>query len=261
MSDARYDVVFSGKLVEGAAEDQVKANVAKLFKVEVAKIERLFTGSPVMIKKGVDEQTARKYLVAMKKAGAICEVKGLQPAAPAEAKAAAPEQAAVSATAAATPPPATESIAPKPVNPFLTDSDASDGRSETEIAAGEGGVTKYVIKEPPKDLGELGSASLDAPGTVLVEHQDIPPPQVDTSSLSMDAPGATLVEHEDVPEPQVDISSLSMDEPGATLVEHEDTEELEVDISDLSMDEPGVIIVEHKEEEEPQIDTSELSLS
>jgi hypothetical protein len=41
MSETRYDVVFSGKLVEGAAVDQVKANVARLFKVEVAKVERL----------------------------------------------------------------------------------------------------------------------------------------------------------------------------------------------------------------------------
>ena len=268
MSEASYDVIFSGKLVEGAAEDQVKANVAKLFKVEVAKIERLFTGSPVILKKGVDEQSAKKYLLAMRQAGAICEVKGLQQEAPAPAKAEPPAQPAPAAEPAAPKPPnpflSEDNAAPatpRPANPFLAESETPSGKSEAEIAAGEGGVTKFVIKESPKDLGELVSASIDAPGTVLVEHQDIPPPQVDTSGLSMDAPGATLVEHEDVPEPQVDISGLSMDEPGTTLVEHEDVADLDVDTSELSMDEPGVVIIEHVEEEEPEIDTSKLSLS
>lgn len=242
MSDKRYDVIFSGKLGEGAAVDQVKANVARLFKVEVAKVERLFSGSPVVLKKAVDGATAKKYMLAMKKAGAICEARLAKPAAaPAQtaAPAAQPRQKAASAPPAA----------------------AATGKSSAEIAAGEGGETKYVIKAPPAGLGELAGANVDDPGTVLVEHRDIPPPQVDTSGLSMDAPGATLVEHEPVPEPQVDTSGLSMDEPGVTLVAQQEAPELEVDLSGLSMDEPGVTIVEHKEPEKPDIDTSKLSLT
>lgn len=244
MSEAGYDVVFSGQLVEGAALDQVKANVAKLFKVEVARIERLFGGSPVVIKKGVDEATAKKYLIAMKKAGAVCEARDLsaQPAAAAEEPKPAP---------AATP---ESRQAPQP--PV-----SGAGKSEAELAAGEGGETRYVIKQPPADLGELASAGVEEAGAVLVEHRDVPPPEVDTSGLSMDEPGATLVEHEETPPPQVDTGDLSMDEPGATLVEHEESPELEVDVSELSMDEPGVTIVEHEEEEAPEIDTSKLSLS
>jgi len=282
MSDARYDVVFSGRLVEGAPLEQVKANVAKLFKVEVAKIERLFSGKPVVLKKGVDEQTAKKYLVAMQKAGAICEVKGLQQAEPASAQGEPSPQA---AAPAANPEPAVRKPAnpflsddttaadsgtggratfetgePKPTNPFMQEEKTEGGKSEAEIAAGEAGETKYVIKEPPQGFGELGSASLDEPGAVLVQHQETPPPQVDTSGLSMDEPGAELVEHEETPPPQVDTSGLSMDEPGATLAEHEEVPDLDVDISGLDMDEPGVTIVEHEEEEQPDIDTSKLSL-
>ncbi|MEJ2047911.1 MAG: hypothetical protein P8X92_08415 [Dehalococcoidia bacterium] len=238
MSEKRYDVIFSGKLVEGARLEQVKANVAKLFKVEVSKVERLFTGKPVMIKKGVNEETAKKYLIAMKKAGALCEGK-------------------VQGAPASTAKPQAEKAAPKAAAAQAS----GTAKSEAELAAGEGGETKYVIKQPPAGLGELGSASVDEPGAVLVEHQEVPPPQVDTSGLSMDEPGATLVEHEEVPEPQVDTSDLSMDEPGTTLVEPEEEEELNVDLSGLSMDEPGAVIVEHEETEEPEIDTSKLSLS
>ena len=74
MSGNTFAVVFSGKIAAGASADRVKANVAKLFKVEVAKVERLFTGARVAIKKGLDEATAKKYQMALAKAGAICDV-------------------------------------------------------------------------------------------------------------------------------------------------------------------------------------------
>ncbi|MFO7593979.1 MAG: hypothetical protein R6X15_08070 [Pseudomonadota bacterium] len=238
MSERRYDVLFSGQLVEGAALDKVKANVAKLFKVEVAKVEGLFSGNPVAIKKGVNEEVAKKYLIAMKKAGALCKARA---AAPAKAKPAVGKPTAAQQATQRQEPPLSQ--------------------SETGQATADAGEAKYVIKQPPAGLGELSAASLDEPGAVLVEHQEVPPPQVDTGGLSMDEPGATLVEHEETPPPQVDTGDLSMDEPGATLVENEEEPELEVDLSGLSMDEPGATIVEHQEEPEPEIDTSKLSLS
>lgn len=236
MGDKRYDVIFSGRLVEGVVVDQVKANVAKLFKVEVAKVERLFGGTPSVLKKGVDEPTAKKYLLAMKKAGAICEARVVS-SAPAHA--------------------GQDTESPKPAVPPATDV----GKSSAEIAAGEGGATRYVIKEPPAGLGELSAVSVDEPGTVLTEHREVPPPQLDTSGLSMDEPGATLVEHEPVAAPELDTGELSMDEPGVTLVEQQEAPELEVDTGDLSMDEPGVTIVEPEKPQKPEIDTSKLSLS
>jgi len=72
MSGNTFEVVFDGKLVEGASVDQVKQNVATLFRVEVAKVERLFSGERVVIKKGIDEAAAKKYQLALLKAGAVC---------------------------------------------------------------------------------------------------------------------------------------------------------------------------------------------
>lgn len=253
MSEARYDVIFSGKLVEGAAVDQVKANVARLFKVEVAKVERLFSGSPVVIKKGVDEATAKRYLLALKKAGAICEAKRLQQsAAPPQAPQGAPDGKQVAAQA--------ESAEAGDPGAIELVSDPNK-MSEAEVAAGEEGATRYVIKSPPASLGELRGTSVDEPGVVLVAPEEAPEPQVDISGIRMDEPGVVLVEPEEVPEPQVDISGLSLDAPGATLVEHEEPPPLEVDISDLTMDEPGVVIVEPEEVEAPDIDTSKLTLT
>ncbi len=254
MSEKKYDVLFTGKLVDGAVEDQVKANVAKLFKTDVAKIQRLFIGMPVMIKKGVDEETALKYMMALKKAGAICEAKE---------QAASAESAAPPPAAASVPPPqpAAAPSQPASVADASTSAPAHTGKSEAEIAAGEDGDMRFVMKEAPKGLGELESASLEAPGATLGVHEEVAPPQIDTSGLSVDESEKDLVEHEEAPPLEVDVSGMSLSEPGVRIVEETEAPELEVDTSGLTLDEPGVTLVEPEEAEEPDIDTSELKLS
>lgn len=241
MSDNNFQVLMSGKLVEGIDVAQVKANVAALFKVDVAKVEKLFSGQPVVIKKGLDEVTAKKYQAALQRAGAHCQVVD------AYAEISKPAQ----APSTGQQDQAHENAVEPPVN---------DETGDDRIPSIDSGLHKYVVKEAPKDLGELGNAQLDEPGTQIVEPQDNPPPTVDISALSMDEPGVTLVESEEAPELEVDLGTLSMDEPGATLVEKEPDPELELDLSQLSMDEPGATLVEKEEEKAPEIDTSKLSL-
>ncbi len=236
MSQNTFEVVFSGKLVEGAAPQKVKANVAALFKVEVAKVERLFSGATVSIKKGVDEVTAKKYQLALYKAGAITRVVN-------RAAAAAAPKAAVAKPAAA------------PQKPAAARKPAATAQSAASV-----GLQKSVVKPAPAGVGELAGAGIDAPGTVLVEHQDIPRPEIDTSGLQIDLPGAELIEHEEVAEPEFDLSGITMGPEGEALGEETPFEPLEVDVSGIDMDEPGVILKEHEEVPKPQIDTSNLSL-
>ena len=70
----RYDIFFRGQIVDNADINQVKANVKALFNATDAKLEQLFSGSPVSIKTDVDEATAMKYKGAMQNAGAIAMV-------------------------------------------------------------------------------------------------------------------------------------------------------------------------------------------
>ena len=240
MSQNSFEVVFSGKLVEGAVLEQVMAKVAALFKVEVAKVERLFSGATVSIKKGVDEPTAKKYQMALHKAGAICQVVNR------------------AATPAAT---KSEPAAPKaaPAAPSREATPQTSSASSSGLAA-ELGMHKSVVKAPPQGLGEFSAADVDAPGTILVEHQEVAVPQIDTEGLSMDQLGVELFEHEEVADPQVDISGLSMGEEGEILGKEEPFEALDVDISAMGMDEPGVTLIEHEEVEEPKIDISKLSM-
>jgi len=66
-----YDIYFAGQLVEEFDEAVVRENLAKLFKVNDVALEKLFSGKPQPIKRGVDKAGAIKYKTAMARAGAI----------------------------------------------------------------------------------------------------------------------------------------------------------------------------------------------
>ncbi|ARN74190.1 hypothetical protein [Oceanicoccus sagamiensis] len=70
-----YSVVVTGKIAEGFELSQVKGNVGKLFKLDDAKVEKLFAGKPVAIRRGVEKGQALKLRAALAKAGAIAAVK------------------------------------------------------------------------------------------------------------------------------------------------------------------------------------------
>ena len=48
-----YAIVFSGKVAEGCSEDEVKAKLAESFGMPHEKVGRIFTGRPVVVKRGL----------------------------------------------------------------------------------------------------------------------------------------------------------------------------------------------------------------
>lgn len=234
MSENSFAIAFSGELVEGADPAQVRKNLAQLFKTSPDQVEKLFSGKRVALKKDLDQQTALKYQAVLKKAGAVTVV--VNTAVPAAAKA---EQSTTQPQPAAAP------------------------KAPAAAAKGESieSVTRAVVKAAPTDMSAFEGVVVDQPGVVLIEHTDIPMPDIDTSELSMAEVGVELVKHEAPVPLQVDTSELSMAEAGVDLVKHEEAAPLQVDTSAMSMAEPGVTLVEPKPVEPPKIDTSRLSLS
>lgn len=208
MSGNLFAVVFSGQLVEGATAARVKANFARLFKVELAKVEPMFGGKPVAIKKGLDEATARKYQQVLRQAGAVCRVVGM--AAPAQRTGVRPAKAAGNGGAAAVP--ASLATAARSTNPPPV---PATGRPRPDVP---------VLK-----------ATLAEPGVLLKEPERVAPLRVDISRLSMGAVGETLVEAKPVPVLRVDISGLSMAEPGVVLKEPEPVKPLDIDTSRIRL--------------------------
>lgn len=74
MSDT-YNVVLTGELVDGFELDQVKGNMGTLFKLNEEKVNGLFSGKPVVLRRSVDKPKALKLRSAVTKAGAKVAIK------------------------------------------------------------------------------------------------------------------------------------------------------------------------------------------
>jgi len=72
MSDKKYSVIFKGDVAAGVQIDDVKQKLAAIFKTDIAKIDRLFSGKRKVIKKGADLEACEKARKAFDRAGAIC---------------------------------------------------------------------------------------------------------------------------------------------------------------------------------------------
>ena len=69
-----FDVLFRGEIQAGQNVEQVKQRVGAIFKLDEAKLERLFSGQTPYLKRNTDITSADKILCAMEHAGAIAEV-------------------------------------------------------------------------------------------------------------------------------------------------------------------------------------------
>jgi len=70
MNQARFKIVFSGELMPDVALETVKDNLSRLFKSDGARINALFSGSAIEIKRNLSESEADQYLSALQRAGA-----------------------------------------------------------------------------------------------------------------------------------------------------------------------------------------------
>ena len=91
-------VVVTGKAIEGFSEQQMKAGVGKLFKLSAEQLEKVFSGKPVALRRGIEKEQALKICAALTKVGAVAAVKVSRPPA---AKTQAIEPAKVKPTAVA----------------------------------------------------------------------------------------------------------------------------------------------------------------
>jgi aconitate hydratase len=68
----KYRIVFKGEIDEGQDLKKVKEQLALLFKASSERIERLFSGKPLVLNRDIDYSKAQEYSDELKNAGAIC---------------------------------------------------------------------------------------------------------------------------------------------------------------------------------------------
>lgn len=195
MSEARFNVVFAGEIVAGADPAKVRENLAAAFRMDMAKVEALFSGKRVVVKKDADQATAMKFRAVMKQAGAQADLEKVgEPAAePAPAPSPAPAP-----TARAAPAPAP---APAFAAPASEPAPVSGGSLETVGTIRTGGT------------GFSGPFAVAPTGSDLAVERDLPPPMVpDVSHLSVAPAGADMGQKkEEKPPVTPDISHLKID--------------------------------------------------
>ena len=77
MGNGTYQLILEG-VAEGYALQEVKEKLAAFFKMSPEKMDTLFQGKPVVVKKGLDNETALKYKSVFELAGATCRIEGLE---------------------------------------------------------------------------------------------------------------------------------------------------------------------------------------
>jgi hypothetical protein len=74
MSSQRFDILFAGKILPGADPAEVRRQLKTIFKIGDEAADRLFSGTPVMVKRGADEATAERFREVFREAGALVRV-------------------------------------------------------------------------------------------------------------------------------------------------------------------------------------------
>lgn len=196
MSDELFEVAFSGQVSDTADSDNVKARVGKMFHADAAKIDQLFSGKRVVIKKNIDRATAEKYQNALSKAGAIVEVKlmatlssvdiPVTPAFTASADTEQPNEQATPVAIQTTPVSAKEADAliPPQIDPLGITGDQIPDLAATIAPVGSTLHDQSTeVVAPTYDLSGLDVAPVGSQLGASKKDADPPPP--DTSGLSM----------------------------------------------------------------------------
>jgi len=245
----KFDLVFRGILAKGVDATVAKHNLGQLFKIDAKKVETLFSGKPIVLKRNLSLDAAHKYRVAIKKAGALVDV---------EAQEASKERPVSRGKANfGTHEPSASVPAPK------KSSDAPGMIPGTETENKSDNLAPPVASKQPEGL------SLLPLWTAVLRPQEQVRPEpvvVDTSSLSVRANEGNLLEPEEyqqVPERQVDLAAFDLAEPGADVLKPEEREQvqaLEVDTDGISLAPPGSRLEAEKPPAPPAPDVSRISL-
>ncbi|MFC1601941.1 hypothetical protein ACFL3U_00045 [Pseudomonadota bacterium] len=234
MSTEKFDILFSGQIMEGQDEAEVRTKVGHIFKANEKQLERLFSGQAVKIKSGVDLDSAVKYRVAFRNAGALIDIKPATAASPEttaqpQAAASQPSEAAAQSQDAASQP----SAAPQPA-----------AKDEIELLPPKtGSLIDCASAVTPAAIPNIDGLDFDSTDAPLDKTEPPPPADIDTQNLTLNPADSETMLDETAPPPPADIDTNDLDLNPANTGSLEDCQQVvepaEIpDISALEMVEP-----------------------
>jgi len=193
--DGKYRLVFKGEVLDGQHRAVVRRRLVEALKLSDAQAEKLFSGAAVVLKKEADATVASRYQSLFKKAGARLRVMPLEAdtvtsASPAEA----PTPPARRAEAPAASPAARRTdAAPAPSVAGSPRSTGSSVAGLSVVAPQELEQRLAASRSGPQEI-QAPDFSVAAPGTVLGEVRNTPPPVVPDPDFSVAAVGEDLLD-------------------------------------------------------------------
>ncbi len=227
MSYVIYAIVFKGELLDGFQVISVKSHLAKILKADVDKMQILFSGKQVVLKRTADKTQAIKYANALKKIGADISVRVIKSEAP---------------------PPQKEQD------------------SGLSLMPQEGYIVEPAPVVPSPILDLSGYSLVDFDEIFVIESSDQAYLELDLSEYSIkENDGSPLVEASKAEEIFIDVPDFGLDDAGAVLETIPDERELlNPDTTGMTLAAAGSILLEPEEKPpgpSPKVpDTSELSL-
>lgn len=236
MSEQQFDIVFRGDIVFGHQLTDVKQRLQQLFKTDSAKVDALFSGRPIPLKRGLDQASAQKYKHALLQAGAQVDI-----VASSDAKSSlAPVVAEASARASAQAAPAVTLTNPPDAQPVWSvaavgsDLLAPAERTYSEpmtidISAlsvrPEGGNILDASEQPPVVIAsvmapQFGVAEAGADLLRADEKISLPLPEITLEDWGLAALGADLIAATEKPQvaiPVIHVPEVSLAPAGADL--------------------------------------------
>lgn len=238
MSDQQFDIIFRGDIVFGHQLADVKARLQQLFKADAAKVDALFSGRPVPLKRGLDQASAQKYKDALIKAGAQVDIVPMGETKPA------------AVSAPATPAPVPAPSAPLTLAQRLEQQEAAAKLEAEAAAAREALKREQEAREAALNpvSATPGSWSLAPVGSYLIQpaektEQEVK--EIDTSAISLRAEGGNILDAtEQAPAPVAVVVAPDFDvaEVGADLVRAEEKMDLpllEIELEDWGLADLG----------------------
>ncbi len=238
MESEKFNLVFKGEVLPKQDVQEVKQNIASLFKLPMATVDKLFSGQSIVLKKGLDLTAANRYRVAIKKAGARVNL--------VKASIVAPSPQVNTANAAK----AVASVAE--VDSKLVDSKPIDAKP----------IDANAISTQPETEDEKPAFELLAAGSDLLREDERTtakwvPLQIDLSHLSLKDSEGNLIEKDEIDTPEkVEVADIDADilPVGSDLLpEAERKLDQPVEVAELSLDiaPVGAILAQAKPQTPP----------
>lgn len=253
-----FEILFRGDIQFGQNLHDVKLKLQQLFKIDAAKVDALFSGKPVVLKRGLDKSSAEKYQEVLTKAGALVELvsavteqsKPAQPKPVATTNAVISAEPAVNSTANLSSPAVQNQWTLAPVGSLMMPTS-----SRLAPVTHQFNLSVYSLRPVGGNLVDLSESKQAEPEPLVIPDYKV----ADVGANLIDSS-----ERMELPILEIDVGDWGLSEPGAPLLmDNEKAPEVSAPVltSNFSLAPAGSLLEQIKPQVEIKIpDTSGLKI-